>query len=573
MTSFLLMSANTCLNATYSYDALNHSIKMATEVTNDFNIIPSDIYGVGLDSGNNGNQNGVLYLQVVEGENSNIGAFSNKDLLWHTETTYYPTRETYAPKVQGLLTKRNKGTKNRKPHKVLGGIKMNAKNVLEGWKSKIRNKKLLHKGLLKSHDETKPGLNWDNHLLIVGGANTTDNVGMSELEWTEETDDLEEDFDYSTDEREPLNITGPIVIPLVKVSTQTPATPVVITKFFTITKLVTLSDVVTESENVTKPKAVTTQSFTVGLSDSIQSDTTVKDDPSISLSAVSKEFEVENDGVIEADTEYDEVYSVTASHKRLARNRPNMEPSTGIDLSHSPATEIVKSIVQIALSTTAYFTTEHQKSSEESLDHSIDPVSKARHEIGPSELIEYEDGHLVLGKKRPNGDPSTSTVIELTTPIVPTPIVPVTLMHPAATRLFSILPIKGTTIILHPTSLPKFRSHLISSKTNNETTSDKWVSFTDETSRFNKSRISEVTKLRRSTNFENLDATINANITALASKINDTESYVVARGAYSFTGVILPRKQFVLNSLSSVTKGTMCLPSCVFLLLIVVICL
>lgn len=105
MTSFLLMSANTCLNATYSYDALNHSIKMATEVTNDFDIIPSGIYRVGLNSGNNGNQNGILYLQIVEGENSNIGAFSNKDLLWHTGTTYYPTRETYAPKVQGLLTK------------------------------------------------------------------------------------------------------------------------------------------------------------------------------------------------------------------------------------------------------------------------------------------------------------------------------------------------------------------------------------------------------------------------------------------------------------------------------------
>lgn len=137
---------------------------------------------------------------------------------------------------------------------------------------------------------------------------------MSELEWTEETDDLEEDFDYSTDEREPLNVTGPIVIPLFKVSTQTPVTTVVITKFFTITKLVTLSDVVTENENVTKPKAVTTQSFTVSLSDSIQSDTTVKYDSSVSLSAVSKEFEVENDD-IDADTEYDEVYSVTASHK------------------------------------------------------------------------------------------------------------------------------------------------------------------------------------------------------------------------------------------------------------------
>lgn len=572
MTSFLLMSANTCLNATYSYDALNHSIKMATEMTNDFDIIPSGIYRVGLNSGNNGNQNGILYLQIVEGENSNIGAFSNKDLLWHTGTTYYPTRETYAPKVQGLLTKRNKGTKNRKPHKFLGGIKMNAKNVLEGWKNKVRNKKLIHKGLLKSHDETKSGLNWDNHLLIVGGANTTDNVGMSELEWTEETDDLEEDFDYSTDEREPLNVTGPIVIPLFKVSTQTPVTPVVITKFFTITKLVTLSDVVTENENVTKPKAVTTQSFTVSLSDSIQSDTTVKYDSSVSLSAVSKEFEVENDD-IDADTEYDEVYSVTASHKRLATNHPNMEPSTDIDLSYSPATEIVKSIVQIALSTSAYFTTEHQKSSEESLDSSIDLVSKARHEFGPSELIEYEDGHLVLGKKQPNGDPSTLTTIELTTPIVPTPILPVTLIHPVTNRLFSILPIKGTTIILRPTSFPKFRSHLISSKTNNETTSDKWVSFTDETSQFNKSRVSKVTKLRRSTNFENLNATINENITALASKINYSESYVVARGAYSFTGVILPKKQFVLNSLSSVTKGTMLLPSCVFLLLIVVICL
>ena len=298
------------MNTTYSFDALNNSIETAT---GELHPVHPNILGIDPAYKLANYAVGAAHIQ---GESSTIKPHSHKELLWPTETSYNPmTTNTSA--TRQVISKRDKIMKHRKSDKFFRGFKMNAKNVFGAWKNKIGNKKLLHKGMFEKSDKPED-LNWGEHL-ATKEANFTEDIDP-EVEWTEETDDLEEDFDYSTDEREPLNLTGPIVLPHVKASILSAAAPVVITKLLTITQLVTLSNENAMSFTVPNSNAVTT-SIISSPSFSPEPDS-ILNDPVPSLSLLLDDPDFQSSDAIEVDTEYDEVFSISVPHRKLTTTFP-----------------------------------------------------------------------------------------------------------------------------------------------------------------------------------------------------------------------------------------------------------
>ncbi|KAI5958666.1 vps11 [Candida theae] len=543
MTSFLLMSAHTYLNATYSFDGLNHSIETATDMDNELDTNYLNNLGVG-PHGNKGEeyQSDVTYTELFDRVGSIVEVYSSKESFWPTAGTYSTSESTFTRKRHSIGKRSNK-IRQRKSGKVFGGIKMNAKNVLAIWQNRIRSKKLVNKGMKCNEvDRAKSDLQWDGGIVNNAKANLTSDVEMTDLEWTEETDELEEDFDYSSDEREPLNLTSPFVLPVrTDYKSSPPATPVVITQVLTITKLVTLPEDTLESvispgnSIVLASESTTNSSFPAHI------------DFDSKLESPSPPSPPVND-VPEIDAEYDKVFSVIASRKVLSGSQ--VTKTTALTNSRDSEAGTVNSAEELTLSDFDNVAIETISTLTTPVTTSEIPTQNTRQEVDPAQLVEYDDGHLVLGRKSSRVKDTVSIILATTTP-----------SH-STTGLFSILPIKGTTIVLRPTSLPHFRSEVINPKRmNNTKISDPGTPFTSNATLLNKSQTSDIPKSHPAISLGSIDATNNASTTDLSFGNADTRSPVAARGGYSFTGVILPRKPFVLNSVSSVTESTLYLPS------------
>ncbi|KAI5970309.1 VPS11 [Candida margitis] len=560
MTSFLLMSAHAYINATHTYEIHNLSIETGTGVTNDFRIIPSDLqyaeFGNGCNSDKAESDHVAGASDFMENNCNLEGAgkeYLSKNLSHHSATSCYSTAPDFS-KVNSFITKRDKVFKTRKTDKVFGGIKTNAKNLLEVWKNKIKSKKAPQHKPLEKEDKSKVDLNWgDSYFVNNGGVNLTEAMEVSDFEWTEDTDDLDEDFDYSTDERDPANATSRIVSPLIKIVTSSLATPVVITKFLTITQLVTLSGNIddgvdtlqsntqleTHSKNIGTMTLKNAANFPADISTVLHPSSAVDSfypmqSDVIYSSILTLRFN-DNEGT-EVEAEYDKVFSVSATRKSLIHNVPETSPTTTPEATYSFTHTLNKSEGD-GMNTTDYSMvgTTPQYKVLSCTDSGSKSTSKVQQELDPGELIEYEDGHFVLGRKSLKRITTIPPVDATTTYKTFATTTPKTSI---ATKLFSILPIRGTTIILHPTSFPKIGgSRRISVKTAYDSTIfTNEISIANETSSFYNYHLENTSKLNSSAHSENLCAIIIAKITSSAV-ING--SHVVPRGAINATKAYL----------------------------------